>query len=103
MLNPTTAEELAEAQEFSNRPFDVEDMSEDDRARIEKSVEAYDKKQKRNRQLYADRKQWQEYRALFPEDTPKTLSGFRRMKAADGERWEQLRADHRALKIQKVV
>jgi hypothetical protein len=37
---------------------------------------------------------------MLPDDTPKTLSGFRRMKAANGDKWAELQADKRALKLQ---
>lgn len=88
-------EELAdnpeEDRQYSNRPFDI-----DPRSAVEKK--RYDNAQRYNRDLRRDRNQWERYRLAMPEDTPKTLSGFRRMKQANSDRWQELQSDYRRLR-----
>ncbi len=66
-------EELADDpekdREFSNRPFDIDPRS-------KKQIDQYNKVQKKKRQLRADRRQWQRYKMVLPNDTPRTFSGF---------------------------
>lgn len=85
---PALADDAEGDKEFSNRSFDVD-------SRSRKAIEAYNDRQKAQRQLRADRDQFQRYRLALGEDAPKTLSGFRRMKAADSDKYQQLQQDYR--------
>ena len=51
-------------------------------------------KQARNRRLYEDQKQYERYRLVLGDDAPKTFSVFRRIKAADGEKWQGLQRQY---------
>lgn len=74
--------------ERSNAPFDSDPRSERER-------QAYFAGQSRKRQARADRMQFDRYRALLPNDTPATFSGFRRMKQANSERYQELQSLYR--------
>lgn len=87
------ADDLEEMVKYSNRPFDIDSKS-------KASIDRYNKVQKQKRQMRADRHQWQRYKLVLPNDTPKTFSGFRRMKKANSERWQELQKDYR--KVMKV-
>ena len=46
-----------------------------------------------------DRKQWEQFKAVLPDDAP-TFSGFRAMKKAKSERYQELQEDYkRAMKF----
>ena len=49
----------------------------------------------RERRIYNDRKQYERYKMVLGEDAPKTFSGFRKMKTANGERWKFTQLDYR--------
>jgi hypothetical protein len=68
----------------SNRPF------EDRRSRAD--VAAYETAQSEKRRANDDRHQWEAMRAWLPNDAPKTFAGFRRSKAANSERYRELKA-----------
>lgn len=88
-------EELADDPEadraFSNRSFDVDPRTEAEKQR-------YKDQQGERRQLREDRKQWESYRAWLPDDAPKTLAGFRRMKATNSERYQELQRAYREVR-----
>jgi predicted nucleotidyltransferase len=73
---------------FSNRPFNVDDRS-------KKAIEAYNQRQAEQRRIRADRLQFQRHKIVLGEEAPKTLGGFRRMKKANSERWNELQTDYR--------
>jgi hypothetical protein len=73
---------------FSNRPFNIDNRS-------KTAIEAYNQDQAEKRRLRLDRDQWERYKLALGDDAPKTLSGFRRMKGANSERWQQLQSDYR--------
>jgi hypothetical protein len=73
---------------FSNRPFDI-----DSRSKV--AIERYNKDQADKRRLRLDRQQWERYKLALGADAPKTLAGFRRMKAANSQRWVDLQSDYR--------
>lgn len=85
------ADDPAADRAFSNRPFDVDPRTEEERRR-------YEAQQAERRRLREDRKQWEAYRAWLPDDAPKTLAGFRRMKAADSERYRELQRAYREVR-----
>ncbi len=78
----------------SNRSFDR-----DPRTQAEK--ERYEATQRIKAQQRADRKQWEEYRAWLPNDTPESFSSFRRMKQAESERFKELQSDFRTARAQE--
>lgn len=75
---------LAKDKAFSNRSFDINKWNDKDKARAQENLAAYNRGQEKKRALYVDRRQWERYKTALPNDTPKTLSGFRRMKKASG-------------------
>jgi hypothetical protein len=60
---------------FSNRSFDID-------PRAQKQIETYNQVQEYKQRMRNDRNQWRKYKLAMPDDTPKTFSGFRRMKYA---------------------
>lgn len=92
-----TPEEVANMREFSNRSYDVggKGWTKAQTAAANKSLESYRAGQARAQKLYADKKQWQRYQAVLGDDAPKTFSGFRRMKAANGEKWNYTSLDYK--------
>lgn len=71
----------------SNQPFDVD-------PRLEAERQAFANGQARKRLANADRNQWERYRERLPNDMP-TLAGFRRMKAANSQRYQDLQQLYR--------
>ena len=57
--------------------------------------ELYDQQQAQHRRTRADRCQFERYRAILGDDAPKTFSAFRRIKNADGDRWQNLMRAYR--------
>jgi hypothetical protein len=53
------------------------------------SLDRYYAQQEANRKRLADRRQWEKYKLLYPDETP-SFSGFRAMKAAKSERYKNL-------------
>ena len=70
---------------FSNRPFEIGKQE-------QAKVDAYYKAQKEKAALNRVKKQWQESIAYAPKDTPKTLTGYVKLKAKDNEEFSALRA-----------
>ncbi|MCK9319827.1 hypothetical protein, partial [Methanoculleus sp.] len=60
--------------------------------REQAKVDAYYKAQKEKAALNRVKKQWQESIAYAPKDTPKTLTGYVKLKAKDNEEFKELRA-----------
>jgi len=77
-----TDDELIEYSRKSMLPF------EDTRSDRERT--AYAKSQSKNREKRLNIREWQKYKALFPDDAPKTFSGFMRGKRANSERYRAL-------------
>lgn len=73
---------------FSDRPFDIDPRS-------QAEIDRYNNQQRDLRKLREDKNQFQRYKLALGSDAPKTLSGFRRVKAADGERWQEMQSDYR--------
>ena len=81
-----TPEELAEAIEQSNRPFDD--------TRSAKEVALYREQQDKNRRARETLYQYERYRTVLGDDAPKSLQAFARMKKQGGDRWDALRLDY---------
>jgi hypothetical protein len=88
-----TAAEQRDALDMASRSFDVDPRSERERR-------LYENGQVKKRILRADREQWQRYRTILPNDAPSTLAGFRRMKAANSPRYQELRQLYREARRQ---
>lgn len=80
----TDADQQAALQRAGD-PFDTDPRSE---------VKRYDAAQKKLADRLRDRYQWERYKTVLPNDAP-TFSGFRAMKQADSERYQELREDYR--------
>lgn len=78
--------------EFSNRSFDTDPRS-------QASIDRYNSEQKEKSNRLRDRRQWERYKMLLPQDTPNTLSGFRRMKKANNERFQELQNLYRNIRM----
>lgn len=78
--------------EASNRPFDI-----DPRSKAEK--ERYDREQEKKRHLRENRKQWEAYKTILPDDTP-GFPQFVRMKNAGSEKYEELQGLYREARSQ---
>ncbi len=69
-------------------------LTEDTRSQAEKN--AYKATQDKKRQERELREQYKRYRARLGDDAG-TIQGFSRAKNSDGERWQQMQADYRAV------
>ncbi|NLF84218.1 MAG: hypothetical protein GX568_09595, partial [Candidatus Gastranaerophilales bacterium] len=78
------ADDLDEIVKQSNRPFELDPKK-------KSQLDAYYAEQKVKAQRRADYRLWEKSKTLAPDDAPKTFSGFRAMKRADSERYQQLR------------
>lgn len=84
---PDLADDAEGDKLFSNRPFDIDDRS-------DTAIQRYNKDQADKRKLRTDRQQFQRYKLALGDDAPKTFANFRRIKNADGERWQMLKSDY---------
>lgn len=90
--------QIAADKEYSNRPLDVDDMSHAEQAIYQEQLDRYNVAQKANTVLRNNRDQYQRYLArLGNGEAPKSFAGFMRMKKADGESWQNLQAQYRAI------
>lgn len=96
ILELKTPAEIKKDKAFSNRPFEIEDMSKEQQAIFNRQIKAYNAGQEKNRKLNANRKQFNRYQARLGEDAPKTFSSFMRAKNADSKKWEDLQSDFRS-------
>lgn len=83
------ADEVERMLAASNRPFTDN--------RTEANIRRYNEIQREKARLNEDRKQWARYRVVVPEETPKSMAAFRRMKYNDSDSWRQLQSDYRKL------
>lgn len=77
-------DEAEENRKKSNLPFEVD-------PKRKSELDAYYEDQKAKARKRADYRMWEKAKMLAPDDAPKTFSGFRSMKRADSERYQQLR------------
>ena len=80
--------------EFSNRSFDIDPRS-------QTQIDNYNKIQKENAKRNSDKRQWERYKTVMPNDTPKTLSGFRRGKKANSDKYNNLVSEYRKIRSLK--
>lgn len=88
--------QLEADRKFSNRSFDVGDWPQAERERAQAGLDAYRRGQAKSRALYTDRRQYERYKAALGDGAPKSFSGFRAMKKADGENWRELSKKYRS-------
>ena len=69
---------------MSNRPFEVDPKK-------KASIDSYNKDQAVKTARRADRREWEEARIAAPDITPKTFSGFRAVKKADGQKYADIK------------
>lgn len=100
LLNPwveylQTPNELGIMKEYSNRSFEIggQGWTEEQTQRALDGLEAYRARQQRNRQVYIDRRQFERYKQRLNDKAPRSFSAFRRIKTANGARWEELQRE----------
>lgn len=65
--------------------------------RTDAKLKAYNADQKAKAKLWSDKQQYERMKSrLGEENVPKSFSGFRRMKNADGDNWKALQANYRS-------
>lgn len=72
----------------SNRPFKEPDKT-------DKRVQAYYRNQREKAKLRNDRLQWEKYKTVLGNEAPKTLAGFRRMKAANSDNYKEMKRKYK--------
>ena len=77
-------DEAEENRKKSNLPFEVD-------PKRKSELDAYYEDQKAKARKRADYRMWEKAKMLAPDDAPKTFSGFRSMKRANSERYQQIR------------
>lgn len=88
-------EEIRNLLAFSNRPFDISQMSPELQALFRANDAIYQAQQASKAAATATRNQWERYKLRLGSDAPQRLSTFSRIKNADGARWAELQADFR--------
>lgn len=89
--------QLAKDKKFSNRPFDVDNMSALERRAYERQLKAYNSGQELISKLSANRRQWQRYTSRLGADAP-SFHKFTRIKVANGAQWSDLQSQYRKAK-----
>ena len=85
---PELDKDSDKTKELSNRPFELTKEQ-------ERELQKYNEIQKEKQKINADRKQFERYRLLLPDDCPKTFSAFRRMKLSNSEKWLKLQGEYK--------
>lgn len=93
---PELDEAVNQTREFSNRSFDIDPRS-------QAQVNNYNKEQKENSKRNYDRRQWERYKMLMPNETPKTLARFRKSKRSNSEKYQELESNYRSIRQRKSV
>lgn len=93
---PELDESVEQTREFSNRSFDIDPRS-------QAQINNYNREQKENAKRNYDRKQWERYKTVMPNETPETLAGFRRSKQANSEKYQELERNYRSIRQRKSV
>jgi hypothetical protein len=83
----TPPNEVEQMVKQSNRPFADN--------RTEANINRYKELQRDKAKLNEDRKQFARYSAIAPDDTPKSLAAFRRMKYNNSVGWQELQGNYR--------
>lgn len=109
LLNPwveylQTPNELGTMKEYSNRSFEIggQGWTEEQTQRALDGLEAYRARQQRNRQVYIDRRQFERYKQRLGDKAPRSFSAFRKIKTANGARWELLKSDYRQQRFEDI-
>ena len=76
---------------FSNRPFDIDTRTQD-------NIDKYNARQEEKSDRLRDRKQYERYRMVMPNDVPKSFSGFRAMKKANSDKFQELDSTYRSIR-----
>ena len=95
-----TPEEIARDLTFSNRPMEIEDMSQAAQRIFQRNNKNYQAGQQRRAIARQNAKQWQRYQARLGKDAPARLSTFMRIKNANGPAWQKLQTDYRAAGVE---
>lgn len=74
--------------ERSNKPFDIDPRS-------QAEIDKYNAIQKKKRDTWRDRKQWEQWKMVLGPSAPATLSGFRSMKRNNTENYKELNKQYR--------
>jgi hypothetical protein len=72
----------------SNQPFDIDPRSKSE-------INKYNEGQKKKRELWKDRKQWEQWKMVLGSNSPSTLSAFRSMKRNNSENYRILKSSYR--------
>ena len=89
---PDKDKNSAETKRFSNRSFNIDPRS-------QAQINNYNHEQRRNRERNADKRQWERYKIVMPNETPKTLSGFRKSKRANSKKYQELDSRYRSIRL----
>ena len=90
--SPEKDKNLGDTIKDSNKSFDVDPRS-------QSQIDNYNKIQKENQKRNNDKKQWERYKIVLPELTHLTLSGFRRAKRKNNERYQKLLEEYRKIRL----
>lgn len=89
---PALDKDRAETKAFSNRSFKIDPRSNSQKIN-------YDREQRNNRKRNADKKQWERWKIVMPNETPKTLSGFRKSKKGNSKKYQKLQSQYRSIRL----
>ena len=92
---PELDEDAEKVKAFSNRSFDID-------SRSKSQIDNYNREQKKKAELNRDRRQWERYKTAMPNETPKTLSAFRKSKKSNSEKWQELESNYRSMRIKQA-
>lgn len=87
--------DLAKDKAYSNRPFEIPNMSDAEQDAFRRQIANYNAGQALNAKQYANRRQYERFVSRLGDQAPKSYSGFMRMKNAESESWDNLQADYR--------
>ena len=79
---PGLSGDYEEMRKYSNQPL-VDNRSQAD-------IDRYREEQKKNRERNRDKKEWAYYKTKFPDQTPKTFSGYRNAKKNKSKKYKEL-------------
>ena len=66
-----------------------------------KFIVAKNVSKKKKAELNRDRRQWERYKTMMPDKTPKTLSAFRKSKKSNSDKWQELESQYRSERIKQ--
>lgn len=91
--------ELAEIQAYSNRSYEIggQGWTKEQIADANRMKDMYNAEQKRKRQIYTAKKDYEKYKAVLGDKAPKSFSGFWRMKQANSDNFKALKSEYHEL------